>query len=238
MFAPRTLGRGLLAAVVLCLWTTGAAASAEEVVRLTLDGPGTPFERVEYEARVRGASVVIRLTQSFGEGYTPREAVGLSTPADLDALVADLVRLGLEAVPAPPTAAPGVVARTRQTLTVERGAHRRTLAMTNPELLADRRYLELVRRVRTFVVGIVGEPPFVDGRIAKDEAGFLHLEARPNGRVFLNDLLLAESTPIEALRLPLGAHVLRIVAADGRTERKLDITIEKGKTTSLRVNLE
>ena len=145
---------------------------------------------------------------------------------------------GLFAVPANPKPTPGVTAETRHRLEVQFGGRKQVVQVSNPERLADRRYQALVKRVRTWVVAITGEPAFVDGRVAPDESGFLHLETRPSGRVFLDEVLLAESTPIDALRLPLGAHVLRIVAEDGRIERQVDITIEKGKTTSLRMNLE
>ena len=187
---------------------------------------------------MRGASVVVRLTQSFGAPYGERDAVGLSTPADLEALVGELDAAGLFAVPPTPKATPGLSAQTRHRLEVQVGGRKRVVVVNNPERLSDRRYLALVKRVRSWIVAITGEPAFVDGRVAPDEAGFLHLETRPSGRVFLDEVLLSESTPIDAVRLPLGAHVLRIVAEDGRIERSLDITIEKGKTTSLRMNLE
>lgn len=207
-------------------------------VLLTLEGPGTPFQRVQMEAKVRGASVVVRLTQSFGAPYGERDAVGLSTPADLESLVGELEAAGLFAVPPSPKATPGLTADTRHRLEVQLGGRKRVLQVSNPERLADRRYQALLKRVRSWIVAITGEPAFVDGRMTPDESGFLHLETRPSGRVFVDEVLLSESTPVDALRLPLGAHVLRIVAADGRVERSLDITIEKGKTTSLRMNLE
>lgn len=207
-------------------------------VRLTLEGPGTPFERVEHEAKVRGASVVVRLTQSFGAAFSHRDAVGLSTPADFDTLLAALEAEGLGSLPAAPRAPANVTAATRYRIEVVSRGRTRTLTIANPELLTDRRYLGLVRRIRSWVVAITGAPAFVDGRLSAEDSGFLHLETNPPGRVFLNDVLLAESTPVDALRLPQGEHALRVVATDGKLERRLDITIEKGKTTSLRMNLE
>ncbi len=238
---PRPRLTASLVSVLLALSVTGASAAPPvdgDRVLLTLEGPGTPFQRVQMEAKVRGASVVVRLTQSFGAPYGERDAVGLSTPAELEALIGELEAAGLFAVPPTPKANTGVTADSRHRLEVQVGGRKRVVQVTNPERLADRRYQGLLKRVRTWIVTITGEPSFVDGRMTPDESGFLHLETRPSGRVFVDEVLLSESTPIDALRLPLGAHVLRIVAADGRVERTLDITIEKGKTTSLRMNLE
>ena len=235
----RTLLFPSLMALLLSFGPPVAAAGAEgDAVRLTLDGPGTPFERVELEAKVRGPSVVVRLTQSYGEPYASRDAVGLSTPAELAALVALLKTDGLGDLPRVPPAVPSVSAAIRYRIEVTTDGRQQSLTVTSPELLTDRRYLTLVRHIRSWVVGVTGAPPFVDGRLTAEDSGFLHLETRPSGRVFLNEVLLADSTPVEALRVPLGAHVLRVVAPDGKLERSLGITIEKGKTTSLQMNLE
>jgi hypothetical protein len=240
-------------AIVLALVTFAAAhlaaparalAGEGDAVRLTLSGPGLPYARVEMEARVRGASAVVRITRSFGDGFASQDAVGLSTPAELHMLMDELQADGLFAAPAPARprgAQSGHVPDVKYVLEVRREGQTCRLDLDRPENLTDRRFVNAIERVRRFVSGVVepgGARPFVDGRIPKDASGFLHLETSPPGRVYLDDVLLADATPIEALRLPLGSHALRIVARDGRLERRVEITIERGKTTSLRMNLE
>jgi hypothetical protein len=228
------------------LWTSatgGRALAADgDLVRMTLSGPGVAYASVEMEARIRGATAVVRITRSFGERFGARDAVGLSTPDEVAAVIDHLVAENVFAPPREPRRPKaGAVPEVRYVLELKTGGRTSRVELDRPELMTDRRYSNAVERIRRFVTGVVepeGPRPFVDGRIPKDASGFLHLETSPSGRVYLNDVLLADATPIEALRLPLGTHVLRIVAVDGRLERTVDITIERGKTTSLRMNLE
>ena len=224
-----------MACLLLCLPAFARAAEGD-YVRLRLEGPATPYGHVEIEARPRGASVVVRLTQSFGGPYGARDAVGLSTPTELAALLDELGREGAFELKTT-SAAAGIMAPTRYTVELSSRGRAHAFTVERPEQLVDRRYQTVVRHIRSWVVGFTGEPRFVDGRLGADESGFLHLEATPAGQVFLDELLLAETTPVDAVRLPAGGHTLRVVAADGRS-RTLDVTIEKGKTTALRLRLE
>jgi len=221
---------------------TAAQAADGDAIRLTVSGPSVPYAQVEMEIRARGATAVVRRSRSFGEGFSAQDAVGLSTLDELQALMDTLQNDALFARPIDGRGlAGGPVLDVRYVLELRRNGRVQRIEVDRPELLSDRRYMNAIERVRRFVTQVVephGAGPFVDGRVPKDASGFLHLETSPSGRVYLDGVLLADSTPIEALRLPLGTHVLRIVATDGRLERTIDVTIERGKTTSLRMSLE
>lgn len=234
----------LFATVMLAVLVfVGPARAADgDAVRLSVSGPGVPYAQVDMEIRARGATAIVRLSRSFGEGFGAQDAVGLSTPDELQALMDALQKDGLFVRPVNGQRPPGGhVPDVRYVLELRREGRVQRIEVERPELLPDRRYSNAIERVRRFVTQIVepeGARPFVDGRVPKDASGFLHLETSPSGRVYLDGVLLADATPIEALRLPLGTHVLRIVARDGRLERTVDVTIERGKTTSLRMTLE
>lgn len=226
----------LLAGLLLLCLPALAAAGEGDYVRLRLDGPATPYGQVEMEVKPRGQTVVVRLTQSFGAPYGSRDAVGLATEPELASLLTELAAGGAFELKTTRAAA-GLTAPARYTVELSSGGRQHAFSVERPEQLPDRRYVTVVRRIRSWVVGFTGEPRFFDGRVSAEDSGFLHLEAAPAGRVFLNEVLLADTTPIDAVRLPLGSHSVRVVAADGRS-RTVEITIEKGKTTALRLRLE
>ncbi len=227
----------LSVALIVGLGLRPAAAADGDVARMTLEGPGTPYGRVELEAKLRGTTVTVRLTQTFGVPFEPHERIGLATAEDLDTLFQRLRSAGAFDLP-PARALPGVTASTRYALELRAGDVVHKFTVEAPEQLSDRRYVDAIRILRTWVTGITGELAFRDGRITPDEAGLLSIDSKPAGRVFLDDVLLSPSTPVDAVRVPAGSHVLRVVSLDGRQTKSFDVTVDKGKTTALRVSLE
>jgi eukaryotic-like serine/threonine-protein kinase len=68
------------------------------------------------------------------------------------------------------------------------------------------------------------------------ETGFLTLTSTPEATVSVDGKEVG-TTPIVKLELATGAHQITLVAAAGQLKRTLGVTIVKGETKVLKVNL-
>ena len=86
---------GSLTPVSLALAALLAPAGAlADHLRVVLEGPATPFARVEHVVERQAGAVVVRVGQHFAADFGRREAVGLLTEDDFAGLVARLDALG------------------------------------------------------------------------------------------------------------------------------------------------
>ncbi len=221
----------LFTLLLLLPWTSRAAEG--DGVRVVLTGPATPYAAVRYAVEERRGTIAASVSKTFADDFGLREEVGLLTAGDFAALLAELEGLGAFTLPSTTARA----ARARYEVEVRRAGRRHAFTVHDPALLPDARYRQLIARVRGAVEATAGAIAFRDPLLLPGEAGLLTLQSRPRARVEINGVAHGETTPLDALPLPVGTHTVRLVALDEPLERTYEVKVEAGKTTRLVVDL-
>jgi len=231
-----SLQRGL-ASLTLCAAGLLAAlpAGAQDLVRLTVEGDAAAAASQRWRVFRRGTTWVAERRVDHGHDFGARDVVGLMTDEDQRALAEALRGLDLFSRK-PQPARSGTLPRARWTfeMAMPDGAPRR-VSVEAPEQLDDRRYVQAVRAVVAAVEAVTPRMPLRDLQAPLARSGWLHLEAPAGARIKVDGVGLHEATPIDALRLENGPHVVEVAFPPFEAVTAYDVRIEQGKATLLRV---
>ena len=228
---------GFVLAALLASPATTALPADDDRVEIELSGEGVAYERVVYELRARGRSCVVRRTQHLGGTFGVQEAVGLWPREQLDGLLDALGEVG--AMDLPSTRLDSRVGPvTTYDVTIRRGGLEHRFAALNPEVHVNPRYRAVIALVRAAVETAVGPTGFSDGRVRAGEAGFLRLKTDRPARVRIDGVEFGLGPPFDGLKLVAGTHLLETLPTAGGRAQRFEITIDRGKTTSLQLTLE
>jgi|GEM_PF-2875694 len=223
-----------VAVCAVCLLGSSMAA-AQELVRLTVDGDAAAAASQRWRVYRRGATWVAERRVDHGPEFGSRDVVGLMTDEDERALIDALRQLDAFALKAP-SGRPGPLPRARWTLELEAPDHpRHVVTVEAPEQLSDRRFMSAIRSVIAAVEAVTPKMPLRDLQAPVARSGWLHLEAPVGARIKVDGVGLHESTPIDALRLENGPHVIEVAFPPFEAVTSYDVRIEQGKATLLRV---
>jgi hypothetical protein len=125
----------------------------------------------------------------------------------------------------------------RYTVTLSRSGRTQTCVIEDPDLGEATTEAALIAQVRGVVAANTAAIHFQDALLLPAESGRLRVQAEPTARVSIGGVPIADRTPVEGLRLPVGAHEVRLTPLDGGAARVYPIKIETGKTTALVVDL-
>ena len=217
----------------LLLWGGAAWAAEGDGVRLVVHGPAVPWTQITYEVAHRHGGVTARVTKAWPEGFGRREEVGLVPAEELTDLLADIEAV----VPLWPKGRRSTRYRARYTLIVDRAGQRRSWVVHDPNLGEA----NAPSKIMALIGAVIGENTrpvrFQDALLLPDESGWLKVDADVVSAVRVDGVLVADHTPLQGLRLPVGAHKIRLSPLDGRAPRVYPIKIEMKKTTALVVEL-
>ncbi|MCB9538388.1 MAG: PEGA domain-containing protein [Myxococcales bacterium] len=209
-----------------------AAPPAADGVRLTLSGPAVPHAEVVYEVLAERGTVTVGVARRFAADFGQSTEVALLPRPELDALMARLAGMGVFAL----TDADDPAARVRLRLEARRGDATVAVTVADPDRAADERAQAALTAVRAVVRANTPPSTFSDPMLLPTEAGRLRIRSRPPARVGLDGVRLEARTPINSLRVPVGAHTLELETDTG-VVRRYDVKVEAGKTTSVDVDL-
>jgi len=205
-------------------------------VRIELRGPATPYDRIIMEVTERRGARLAVLEKHFALGFGRREKVGLLLPADHERLLERLSALGAFEL----GSTRGPAHRAEYVVVIARGGRRHRFVVHDPAQQPDARYRRIIAEVRATVPRHAGDVAFRDALLLPEESGLLRIDARPAARVTVDGVALTETTPIGGLPLLAGTHRIRlvpVVAPAGAAGAGYTIKVERGKTTTLNVEL-
>lgn len=224
--------------------------------------PG-PFQYLAYELTSRGPAGVI----SHVRGYMGRTDVvtrtELLSKADLRRVMGYLRDLGaLQLAPVPPPAEPkGPVAKSkgkatppiaagdeashgpRQSsvpifeLSFRLGEQDRTLLVTDPDMLADRRYARFIEVLRLVALRVAGPIAYEGPAGSAGQAGYLFIDSSPSAEVSLDGVPLGETTPVFAHPTSPGNHTILLENKRLDLRREVKVKVQSGLTTSVELEL-
>ena len=69
------------------------------------------------------------------------------------------------------------------------------------------------------------------------ERGYLDIASEPPAKIVIDGADTGKTTPQHRLELPVGHHKLTLVTLDGKHQRSIGFSVERGQTTQLSVHL-
>ena len=215
--------------------TLTSLTHAQDLVSLTLEGDSAAAASQRWRVFRRGSTWVAERRVDHGPEFGSRDVVGLMADDDQRALMETLRPLDVFSLKAT-SHRPGPLPRARWTLVLEAPDRPRyAVTFEAPEQLDDRRFVRVVRAVMTAVESVTPPMPLRDLQAPLARSGWLHLEAPAGARVKVDGVGLHETTPIDALRLETGQHVIEVAFPPFEAVTSYDVRIEQGKATLLRV---
>lgn len=207
-------------------------------VRLILEQPSpSPFSVVRYEVVRRGrATAAIQRRQIDGYGE-PLHAMALLTGPEAKRLaeaLAEARAAQLPDAPPPTTSLPGALTW-RVELDLARGTH--TFRVTAPEVQRDPRYARVTDAIRETVSKHTGPLPFRDVFFPQAERGWIDVQSVPVARLRVDGVDTGLETPVYGYEVPAGRHALRLVVSTPALDRTYSVTVERGGTTQIAVDL-
>jgi len=207
-------------------------------VRLILEQPSpSPFSVVRYEVVRRGrATAVVQRRQIEGYGE-PLHAMALLTRPEVEALARALAEAHVESLPDAPAPTVRVPGALTWRVEVDLPASTHTFRVTAPEAQPDRRYAHVIRALRDTVSQHTGPLPFRNVFFPRAERGWLDVQSIPAARLRVDGVDTGLETPIYGYEVPAGRHTLRLVSRTPALDRTYTVTVERGGTTQIAVDL-
>jgi len=219
-------------ALPIRLWSSEDAGAewADVAVSITMRDPFSPYAESIYEWKSRGQSPMVVLTRVHVAGW--------GRTSELALVAIDEYRDILHAIEQCTTAEFGLEgAQNSQavglTLSLRQG-ERRYEEIVHVEQLTDNCVDGLFRLVEERVE----LPPYRMPFWEEDEWGALQAGSDLPARVYVDGWDTRENTPMTGLRLEPGVHRVVWRSLQGDLEKELDVTIERGRTTTVNVVLE
>ncbi|MBM4370366.1 MAG: hypothetical protein FJ098_01845 [Deltaproteobacteria bacterium] len=228
--------RTILAALVLL---AGGAARAGEApppdfVRLVLEEGPTPFEEVVYHLFVAGGGAAACQIHSYAHVETRDVRCATVTPERLARVLEELAAAGLmdlEDQGEPHPLAP------RWLVEASFGGRQVAARIRGPALLDDPGPARIIEAVLREVRGATGVEVFRDIFLPTHQLGLVTFWTHPRTEVWVDGVLLAPSTPVLSLDLPVGDHHLRLVNAALGIDRDGRFRVTAGRSTNFLLNV-
>ena len=204
---------------------------SDVAIRITMRDPFSVYAQSVYEWKSRGQSPMVVLTRVHVAGWGRTSELGLVAVADYQIMLRRIgqcltAEAGPAAEPDPPQAI-GVSVSLRQ-------GERRFEGVMPLERLAPACVDDLFRMVEERV----DLPPYRMPFWNEDEWGALQAGSDLPARVYVDGWDTGEITPMTGLRLEPGIHRVVWRSLQGDLEKELDVTVERGRTTTVNVVLE
>lgn len=233
--ASSTLSSLSFICLTAVLLSAPALAAAPDGVRAVLTGPSVPYHEVVYEIAEKQGTVVATVVKRFAADFGRRDAVALVPTDEWETLLDRLEAAGLFSLP---DATDGPPPRAVWRVEARRGGKAHRFVVHDPATRPDGRHLALIDGIREAVSARTEALPFIDALLLPAESGQLRVRSQPSARVAVDGLPVEGTTPLSGLPLLVGAHAIRLTPAAGGAAQTYDVRIERGKTTSLVVELK
>jgi hypothetical protein len=223
--------------IAVFLWSTAgviSAAHGEDAVRVVVEGPHVPYERVEYSVEVGHGTIVARTSVTAAAKFGEESRIGLVTPVEWLSLLKSLRRLGASKVSSHLKERRAV----RYTFNWSDGGTTHQWIFDEPTQVQGGDALRVINEVRGFVHARAGHIPYWDAGLLKSESGSLRIKSTPPGIVFIDGLSLNRLTPVVGLVLVRGPHQVQLVHPKTGEKWEYSIMIKAGRTTLLNVRLQ
>lgn len=219
---------------------SGPDPNAGSLISLRITGGFMPYRLVSYEVLWRRRVAVASHYRSFVNVDEALHDMKLLQTVEFEALL-DALEKEDEIFTLPPEPTGGrSVGSQRFELEVRRGDRKAVIKVSEPDGLADPRYARAIARIRSAVVGVVGELPFRNAFFDAGAFGFLNLTTVPVTRLYVDGRDTGLETPVYGLELSQGPHTLKVVSVDPNAkgwEREHSIRVDPGMTTILHLDL-
>jgi len=226
--------------------------------------PG-PFQYLAYELTSRGPAGVISHVRGYMGRTDVVTRTELLSRADLRRVfgyLRDLGALQLSPVPLPSDQKPPVAKGRakgkppvqfaasdqaehgpRQSsvpvfeLSFRLGEQERTLLVTDPDTLADRRYARFIEVLRHVALRVAGPIAYEGPAGSAGQAGYLFIDSSPSAEVSLDGVPLGETTPVFAHPTSPGNHTILLENKRLDLRREVKVKVQSGLTTSVELEL-
>ncbi|MBN1944215.1 MAG: hypothetical protein JW797_01010 [Bradymonadales bacterium] len=203
---------------------------------LTVRSEFSPYDRVRYEIKLRGGTLIATLTKSLVQGYGELTGLGLASLDEARGLLDQLDACGLRQLSREP-AGPSQPTGETYELEVQLGSFTLHSVRDATEVIPYSPFWCVVTAI-TESYDRFGEPvPFRNLFYQEGEYGELSADSVPAARVFIDDRDTGLDTPVFRLPLEVGVHTIRFVNQPLGIDRRYNFTIVAGLTTRLEVEL-
>jgi len=212
-------------------------------ISVTVRSRFSPYERVRYELRSRGSTIIAALTKTLAGGYGELQSISLLSDEAFALVVSDLAACGFDQIEEP---RPEVLLAHHPEarglgatwdVAVRLGDTRHAISLHEHEIALSSPFWCSAQRIIAAYESI-GEPvPFENAFFDEGQFGELTTNSTPGANIFIDGVDSGLHTPVQHYRLSPGVHIIRFVNTELGIDREYDVTIVEGHTTRLIVEL-
>lgn len=258
----------LLPAAVTATALPTDAELADCWARVQIKANPGPFQYLAYELTARGPAGVVSHVRGFMGRRDVDTRTELMTKRDLRRIMGylrDMGALSWPAVVSPQVAKPAAKTKVKKgspknlgvlesadaakqgppssdvpifEFSFRLGGVENTVLVTDPEMLADRRYARYLELLRWVAYKTTGEIAYQSPAGTSGESGWIFIDSVPGAEVSVDGVKLADTTPILAYAVAPGNHTVVLENARLGLRREVKAKVQSGLTTSIEVELQ
>ncbi len=223
---------GITTALPMSDWSSETVQEdwSDMAVTITIHDAFSPYASSSYEWKARGQSPMVVLTRVHVAGWGRNSELGLVAVAEYQTMLGQIAQC-LSTVPM--MAYGSLDEATGVSVSVRHGAQRYESDFETPTFNGSclDALLHLVEERVTL-------PPYRMPFWNEGEWGALQTGSDLPARVYVDGWDTGETTPLTGLRLEPGVHRVVWRSLQGELDKELDVTVERGRTTTVNVVLE